>query len=350
MNKTFIKADNGQFKADDKIFKFIGCNMYELAFVDPLTTRNMIKDAFDEGFTVIRFWAYEPVDKDKILEICNVAGEFDIRIIPVFADSWGGFQTNKIEGGFYREGYKGSYLNHVNSITESLKHRCEILLWELINEPATDSFNDIYNFSKHVSEEIKKTDPNHLISIGTIGGVGDKFGGSLSRLNSSNFKKLYSIKTLDALSIHDYSFSSNVLERFDIYRRTEGRIKSANFYNRLNKIFNSFLDRIDLHTIGKYNKTFDFPLTIRTVWRAFNKKNIAVAKELNKPIYVGEVGFKKNMKETRKKILELELKNYFDDGISGVLLWSFEAQGRSLDGHDYGFNIEDGFEEVIKKF
>jgi endo-1,4-beta-mannosidase len=151
------------------------------------------------------------------------------------------------------------------------------------------------------------------------------------------------------LSIHDYSFNSNVLERFDIFRRIGGKIKSANFYNRLNKIINAFPDKIDLHTIEKFGKTFDFPLTIRAVWRAYNKRNIAVAKELNKPVYVGEVGFKKTMKETRKKILELELKRYFNDGVSGVLLWSFEAQGRSLDGHDYGFNKEDGFGEVVKE-
>jgi len=323
--------------------------MYELALVDSLTTHLMIKDAYDEGFDVIRFWAYEPVTKEKLKEICDYVKNYNIKIIPVFADSWGGFQSYKIDGNFYHEGYKVSYLKHVNNIVEYLKDRNEILLWELINEPATESFDYIFNFVKQVSEEIKKTDPHHLISIGTIGGVGDKFGGSLSRLNLSNFKNLYSIESLDALSIHDYSFNSNVLERFDIFRRIGGKIKSANFFNTLNKILNMIPDKLDLHTIKKFGKTFDFPLTIRAVWRAYNKRNIAVAKELNKPVYVGEVGFKKTMKETRKKILELELKRYFNDGVSGVLLWSFEAQGRSLDGHDYGFNKADYFGEVIKK-
>ena len=350
MDNSFIKVNNGKFIVDGQNYKFIGCNMYELALVDSLTTHLMIKDAYDEGFSVIRFWAYEPVTKDKIKEICGFVKDYKIKIIPVFADSWGSFQSYKIDGNFYREGYKDSYLKHVNTIAESLKDRNEILLWELINEPATDSFSDIINFTKQVSEEIKKTDPNHLISLGTIGGVGDKFGGSLSRLNLSNFKNLYSIETLDALSIHDYSFNSNVLERFDIFRRTEGRIKSANYYNRLNRILNTIPDKLDLYTIEKFRKTYDFPLTIRVIWKAYMKRNIAAAKELNKPVYVGEVGFKKTMKETRKKILELELKRYFSDGVSGVLLWSFEAQGRSLDGHDYGFNKGDGFGDIIKGY
>ena len=32
-----------------------------------------------------------------------------------------------------------------------------------------------------------------------------------------------------------------------------------------------------------------------------------------------------------------------------VKLWSFESQGRSQDGHDYGFVVEDGFGEIIQR-
>lgn len=78
--------------------------------------------------------------------------------------------------------------------------------------------------------------------------------------------------------------------------------------------------------------------------------NLSSAKKLNKPVYIGEVGFKKSLKEMRKIILNKELKEYFAAGISGVLLWSFESQGKSMDGHDYGFNKNDGFGEVVKIF
>ncbi|MBK8549864.1 MAG: cellulase family glycosylhydrolase [Ignavibacteria bacterium] len=108
-------------------------------------------------------------------------------------------------------------------MVSSFKYREEILLWELINEPSTDSFEDIYNFSKTASEFIKSKDPNHLISIGTIGGIGDKFGNFFSRFNINNFEKLYSINTLDAVSIHDYSFSSTLFERLDIYHRLKDK-------------------------------------------------------------------------------------------------------------------------------
>jgi hypothetical protein len=32
------------------------------------------------------------------------------------------------------------------------------------------------------------------------------------------------------------------------------------------------------------------------------------------------------------------------------MLWSFEAQGWNKDGHDYGFGLGEGFEEVVKKW
>ena len=72
-------------------------------------------------------------------------------------------------------------------------------------------------------------------------------------------------------------------------------------------------------------------------------------KKLNKPVYIGEIGFKKNMGGYRKIIIEREYKKYFKSGVSGILLWSFEAEDRSKDGHDYGFDESDDFKETIKE-
>jgi hypothetical protein len=224
------------------------------------------------------------------------------------------------------------------------------MLWELINEPVNNSFPDMYNFAEDASKNIKEADSNHLISIGTIGGVGDKFGDQFSRFNVANFEKLYSIKTLDAISIHDYSFNSTVLERLDILYRLKGKANSADYFRKIDSMINSIPQSVDKFTLDKFKRTFDFPLSLRNIWNSYNRKNILIAKKLNKPIYIGEVGLKKSMKEYRKLILEQELKRYFNEGIAGVLLWSFESQGKSIDGHDYGFGVDDGFGEVVKKF
>lgn len=349
MKNNPVKSGNGIFVLKEKPFRFIGCNMYELANVDSTITELMIRDAAGEGFTVIRFWAFEPMEKNKLIELCDLAKEFNIKLIPVLADTHGFLQNYRIDTDWYQEGFKANYLSYIGDITNTLKDRDEIIVWELINEPVTDSFTDIYGFSKSASEFVRSNDPNHLISIGTIGGVGDLFGGFFSRFNSDNFKELYSIKTLDAVSIHDYSFNSTVLERLDILFRLKGSFKSSDLMNGADKLLNAVPAAIDKYTLNKSGRTYDFPVTVRNIWKKFNAKNITAAKQLGKPIYIGEVGYKKNLKEYRKLILKYEIERYFNAGISGVLLWSFESQGRSRDGHDYGFCIEDGFGEVVKK-
>jgi len=323
--------------------------MYELANVDSATSEAMLKDAVSEGFSVVRFWAFEPLEKNKLNEICDISKELNLKIIPVLADTWGYLQNYKIDDEWYRTGYKKNYLNYVKDITTAFKDRDEIILWELINEPVNNSFSEMYNFAEDASKTIKESDPNHLISIGTIGGIGDKFGYQFSRFNVANFEKLYSIKTLDAISIHDYSFNSTVLERLDILYRLKGKANSADNFRKIDAMINSILQSVDKYTLERFKRTYDFPLSLRSIWNSYNKKNIQIAKKLNKPIYIGEVGFKKTMREYRKLILEQELKRYFDEGIAGVLLWSFESQGKSADGHDYGFGVDDGFGEVVKK-
>ncbi|MEP7146346.1 MAG: cellulase family glycosylhydrolase [bacterium] len=350
MENNFVTVKDGKFYLCKKTFSFIGANMYELASVASSITEAMLRDAAGEGFRVVRFWAFEPAKKNKLTEICDFANELKLKIIPVLSDPTGYLQNYKIENEWYQTGYKNNYLKYAADLVSSLKDRNEILLWELINEPVTDSFEDLYNFTKGASEKIKSADPNHLISIGTIGGVGDKFGNFFSRFKIENFEKLYSIETLDCVSIHDYSFNSTLFERLDILYRLKGKQKSSEFYSVVNKIINFIPFEIDKLTLRKLNDTLDFPATLRSIWRSFNRRNVQIAEKLNKPLYVGEVGFKKALGGLRKSVLEMEIKNYFDEGVAGVLLWSFEARGRSLDGHDYGFNSEDGFAEFINKW
>ncbi|MBL0109257.1 MAG: cellulase family glycosylhydrolase [Ignavibacteria bacterium] len=323
--------------------------MYELANVDSATSEAMLKDAVSEGFSVLRFWAFEPLEKNKLKEICDISKELNLKVIPVLADTWGYLQNYKIDDEWYRTGYKKNYLNYVKDITTAFKDRDEIILWELINEPVNNSFSEMYNFAEDASKTIKESDPNHLISIGTIGGIGDKFGDQFSRFNVANFEKLYSIKTLDAISIHDYSFNSTILERLDILYRLKGKANFADYFRKIDSMINSIPQSVDKFTLDKFKRTYDFPLSLRSIWNSYNKKNIQIAKKLDKPIYIGEVGFKKAMGDYRKLILEQELKRYFNEGIAGVLLWSFESQGKSVDGHDYGFGVDDGFGEVVKK-
>src|SRR5690606_14899923 len=133
------------------------------------------------------------------------------------------------------EGYKTTYLDFALNMVTSLRDRKEIILWEIINEPESDSFEIFYKFVKDVAEQIKKNDPNHLLSIGTIGGLGSKYGGEFSRFSTKNFRKLYEINELDAVSVHDYSFDATMAERMDTLYRFKGKHYAARTFEVINQ-------------------------------------------------------------------------------------------------------------------
>jgi hypothetical protein len=89
---------------------------------------------------------------------------------------------------------------------------------------------------------------------------------------------------------------------------------------------------------------------MRSVWNRYNNKDIEFAGSIKKPLYIGEVGFKSGMNRARAKILELDIAEKFSRGVSGYILWSFEAQGWNRDGHNYGFGIDDGCGEIVREW
>ncbi|HAY33700.1 MAG TPA: cellulase family glycosylhydrolase [Ignavibacteria bacterium] len=347
MFQNYITSSDGKFFDGKSEFRFIGCNMYELANVDSVTSEKMLTSARQQGFDVIRFWAFGNVNSNKLSALCDIAERLDLRLIPVLSDSWGYLQKEKIDDSWYSEGFRNSYLPKISEKTSYLSDRKEILFWELMNEPAVSDIQNLIYFVKTVTAEIRKLNQNHLISIGTIGGVGDKFGNEFSRFNSSLFEILYSLPELNAVSIHDYSFNSTIAERFDIYQRFKGNEANSKILGSLDKLLNTIPSAFDKFTLKYFKETYDLPLTLRSVWQSYIIKNLRSAKKLNKPVYIGEIGFKKNMGGYRKIIIEREFKKYIKSGVSGILLWSFESEGRSKDGHDYGFDESDDLKETI---
>lgn len=345
----FIKNTDGHFEADGKRLRFVGCNMYELAFMDKPVADRMLEDAKDEGYKVVRLWAFAPLRPEKLVEVCETAGKLGLRLIPVLCDKWGYMQDYVIDDEWFREGYKKDYLGYAVNITAALKDRQEIIIWELINEPESDSFEVFYDFIQHTSSEVKKVNDNHLLSVGTIGGLGSKYGGQFSRFSTKNYEKLFSLEELDALSVHDYSFDATMLERMDTLYRFQGKYYTAKAFERAN-FYVTYLPMLFKRFWLKKFRPFTFPLSLKWLWRKYISKNISIARKLKKPFYLGEIGYKNNLNMDRKKIIDEEIRKYFEKGIDGFILWSFEAQGWSKDGHNYGFNKEDGFKDIIQKW
>lgn len=349
----FVKNTAGEFTIGGTPFRFLGANVYEAANVERDVMKGMVRDAAFEGFKVLRFWLFENRGIDEQLgrlnEICDEANSFGMKLIISLADKWGYLQNYRIDEKWYGSGYKSGYLNYARRIAAGAKHRNEIMIWELINEPMTNSFEVFYDFAKHASEEIKSVNGNHLVSIGTVGGIGDKFGGYFSILKRSNFEKLYRMSTLDAVSLHDYSYDAGILERLDVFNRLKGNFRTASLLEKINVLINKVFDRADKFYLERGRLVYP-PFTLRQIWNRYNRKNIEFAKSINKPVYIGEAGFKKGINRNRKRILEKDLVNKFALGVSGYVLWSFESQGCNNDGHGYGFGLDDGFGEVVKRW
>lgn len=322
---------------NNNIPHFLGCNMYELAFVDDETSDLMLRDAKEYGFGTVRFWCFHTVSIKKVEHVISCAKKYSLKLIPVLADRWSYNQKFSINSEWYINGYKEIYLPHVLSLLRHFKNSEEIIVWELINEPETEKFEYLYNFCLDATKKIKEVNKNHFISIGTIGGIGDKFGSQFSRFNSTLFEKLYSIKGLDIVSIHDYSYDSTLFDRLEIHFYFKGKPGIAKFFNVLNKPFVWIRSLWDYFCLQSFNKIISNPISVRWLWRYNIKKNIESAKSLNKQVYIGEIGYKSYNGNFRKELIKYDRIRYFNEGVSGYLLWSFEAQGKSKDGHGYGF-------------
>lgn len=324
--------------------------MYGLAFAGKELIDKLTDNAANEGFKVIRCWAFEDVNYEDLHFLCDKIKSLDMKLILCLADRWGFLQSYKIDDEWYKNEYKNKYLTHVKNVIREFKHRDEIMVWELINEPETSDYEVFKNFVKDVSEVIKNISPSQLVSLGTIGGIGDKLGSVFSVFNHKKFKDLYSINTLDCISVHDYSYDAGIFERLDIYFRFKDKKTASKITGVIAKFFDAISKPIQNLFVSKLNRFFFFPVTLRGLWNIYSKFDYKTSKELKKPIYVGEVGFKKKHKELRKKILEIDIEKKFSNVVSGYILWSFESMGYNPDGHDYGFDESDGFKEVIKKF
>lgn len=341
-----VTIKDGSFCFGEKPFRFIGANMYELAYTSTETAERMLQSAAAEGFSVIRFWTFASMQLERFEAICRIAEHLQIRLIPVLGDMNEFLQGFRVNDKFFESEYSEKYLPFAENMAARFGNFPQIMLWEIFNEPAVSDFDLIYKFTETVCSSLKNAGALQPVSMGTIGGIGDKFGSEFSRFKHDNFRKLIAINCLDAVSLHDYSFCSSLLERADLYFRLKAKYKSSARINRFDNVVNKLPDAIDEYLIKQFGRTLDFPLTLRSIWRMYNDFCIANAKALGKPVYVGELGIKKRFEKLRTKVLEMELRRNFDSGVSGILLWSFEAEGKSLDGHDYGFDENDQFGKV----
>ncbi|MCX6024414.1 MAG: cellulase family glycosylhydrolase, partial [Chloroflexi bacterium] len=196
----FVRASGRSLVLNGKPYKFLGVNRYDLLTIpNPYrgcgyAWRNPeLNQLFTElrtmGVNTVRMSAFRlftdsGADFSRFDTILTLARENGIKVIPVLENQWenctlGGNKTSN----WYREGYKQrkegfpvSYKEYVAMVVNKYKNDPTILMWQLMGEAESKDIlgaadpQALLAFSKDMSEFVKTLDPNHLVSLGTLGG------------------------------------------------------------------------------------------------------------------------------------------------------------------------------------
>ena len=149
---------------------------------------------------------------DHTLAAARIAGA---QVIAVLGDQWGGCDpAGYKDSGWYERGYRErdpggtvSYRDWVAEVARRYRGDPAILAWQLVNEgQVTDRQGDcppnalgiFRTWAADVSAVLKTADPDHLVSVGTIGNGNCGAAGD-------EYADLHDLSTVDLCEYHDYA-------------------------------------------------------------------------------------------------------------------------------------------------
>ncbi len=241
-------SDSGEFLLGGQAVRFIGVNTsglvhygesgmpwIENAHKDDRWTQ--LQAAHDVGARVVRvFLANRNLESTEVADLLDAVlkaleEKYDMYAVVALTDVHGdrGFcvkgddhfysVNNMLHRDFFTGGYKDHYLPFVRDIVKRFKSHPRVFAWELGNElkPQDDSGKvypkDFLDFANHVAEEIHRLDGWHLITTGIIntGNLGLDH-------DRPTAKKLYQDPNLHFLTVHLYpdDLASAEIARADV--------------------------------------------------------------------------------------------------------------------------------------
>lgn len=309
----FIGRSGTQLGIGGRPITFTGFNIYQANSRSNCSYTMGTGSALDTALTTIgpgaevfRAWFFQRLattngqrDWGAFDHTLAVAKAHGVRVIVTLANQWGSCESQTSQykwDSWYTGGYKTQvlpqntvpYRQYVQEIVSRYKDDPTIAMWQLMNEAEVKKDNtstcapaaDLYNFAADVSGLIKSIDPNHLISLGTMGaGQCGSQGG--------DYKMINSVSTIDVCEYHDY---------------------------------------------GHENE----PLPANLV------KDIAACNALQKPIFVGESGIKAasvgGTFAARAAAFDAKCAAMFAAGVRGFLVWSWNNAAPTLNNWPVGPN------------
>ncbi|WP_244308993.1 cellulase family glycosylhydrolase [Kineococcus rubinsiae] len=328
----FVTREGRQLVVDGSPFRFVGVNLYDAAASDRYSCRpasripaDDLEEQFrwlreDAGVTVVRFWAYQTYTDsgrdfsavDRVVEAARRAG---VRLLPVLEDGPGDCSTGEpgtslaqADGGrYYSEGYRRPYgdarsslRDYARAIATHYRDEPTILGWMLVNEAETSERDSrgrsvLVSFAGDLSAVVHAADPNHLVTLGTQGNGAP--GGS-----GADFREVYNQQGLDFVEVHDWARYGSDTEALP----------------------------------GADGTTLPDPGSAEcTSTSAPVACSFAIAREIGKPLVVGEAGITATDaagRQRRADLLQAKVSAALTAGAAGYLLWHYSSTG--TDGYD----------------
>jgi mannan endo-1,4-beta-mannosidase len=250
---VFLQRSGQTLSYAGKPFRFTGYNIYEACsdgsaergcggdFYDaaalPAALRNLGKPALAGSGRLVRCWFFQHYATDAgvrdwsrfdhAIQVAKAAGYL---LIPVLGNHWGDCEGTSAgqswsdSGGsvcrspsWYQSrftsaiepGLRDSYLAFVIEVVTRYRDENTIAFWQLMNEPACSTAPDgtagvtvLRRFADTVGSAIRSVDPNHLLSLGSI-------GSGQPGMANSDYVTVHASPYIDFCEIHDYSNVGN---------------------------------------------------------------------------------------------------------------------------------------------
>jgi mannan endo-1,4-beta-mannosidase len=307
-DSPFVTAEGTELRLDGDPYRFTGMNVYNANSRGEcwyaLASGSGLDDALaamGPGVDAIRAWFFESLattggerDWSGFDHTLAVARAHGVKVIPTLTNQWAdcdpaGYKT----GAWYEGGYNDSYRDWVTEVVSRYRNDPNILAWQLVNEaevkPSADATScspgaaDILtDFAADIGGWVKALDPEHLVSLGTIG------GGQCGAANE-DYEQVHAVDAIGLCEYHDYN-APTVPMPGDQWNGLQVRLDQC--------------------------------------------------AELGKPLIVGETGIRPNdvggTFEDRADAFRAKLDAQFEAGVAGELVWAWSSLGSTLGDYDVG--------------
>jgi mannan endo-1,4-beta-mannosidase len=218
--QDFLYRVGKQVMLNGAPFKFVGFNNFGLTGCDSGNVAPSQSD-LDDYFSrlrpksVTRTWAFESVNHTAIDNVIKAAEKYDQKLILALGEGAGYCGAPHYRRAWYQSEYKGAYFTWIQSTVSKYKDSPAVI-WEIMNEAGQASgpggtanvtadgdgmtLAEMKSFYTNTAAQIKKYDPNHLISSGAI---------STSRTyhkGQAGYEAIHSSPNIDLVSAHEYHY------------------------------------------------------------------------------------------------------------------------------------------------